>query len=184
MKFPYCPEIKDSPVHWKNYQNIFRFSKYFKVQFCWSSHWLVVHKMGLLQQRSFYPNLRFWCKTSEWHHSWQELWNFGTGMVLTAFLISHVKTTTPQEIKTAASDFILSLTLALCWCTACKPEAKCTTATTLCLAEILCSPLCLNECLWNSTQTKTPNEVPVVFEIFSKSICSLQNFWGSMLVHC
>lgn len=43
------------------------------------------------------------------------LGNFGTGMVLTTFLISHAKTTTPQELKTAASDFILSLTLALCW---------------------------------------------------------------------
>lgn len=62
----------DSPVYCKDYQNIFRFSKYFKFQLCRSSHWLVVHKMGLLQQRSFYPNLRFWCKTYEWHHSWQE----------------------------------------------------------------------------------------------------------------
>lgn len=53
-------------------KNIFRFSKHFKFQLCWSSHWLLVHKMGLLQQKSLYPNLRFWCKTYEWHHSWQE----------------------------------------------------------------------------------------------------------------
>lgn len=65
-------KYEDSPVCCKNYQNTFRFSKYFKFQLCWSSHWLVVHKMGLLQQRSLYPNLRFWCKTYEWQHSWQE----------------------------------------------------------------------------------------------------------------
>lgn len=67
--------------------------------------------------------------------------NFGTGMVLTAFLISHVKIITPQDIKTAASDFILSLTLALCWCTACKSEAKCTIAITLSCRDSLQSPM-------------------------------------------
>lgn len=177
-------KYEDSPVCCKNYQNTFRFSKYFKFQLCWNSHWLVVHKMGLLQQRSLYPNLRFWCKTYEWQHSWQEhtlkFWQRNGPHCIPHFSCENNNSSGNQN---SSKWFYLVLNP----CTVlnpCEPEAKCTIAVTLCLADILCSPLCLNECLWNSTQTKKPNGVPVVFETFSKSICSLQNFWSSVQVHC
>lgn len=143
--FHIVQQYNDSPVYCKDYQNIFRFSQYFKSQLCCSSHWLVVHKMGLLQRRSLYPNARFWCKSYEWHHSWQEhFWPMfsisGTETVLTKgtpLPISCVKPIISQEIKTAESDFTLSLMLALCWYAAYDSEAIHTITTILHLAEIL-----------------------------------------------